>query len=156
VGLEFRVLWAGRHPSGDWERLAADYRKRISAFHPVLEQPIRVRGRGDDPTRARREAEALAAAAPEDGFWVALDPRGRTLDSEQLAAEVERWRASWSRPVVFFLGSDAGLDPAIVERCRLRLSLGPLTLPHALARLVLLEQLYRALTLVAGWPYHRA
>jgi len=156
VGLEFRVLWAGRRQPGDWERLAADYRRRIAAFHPISEQPVKARVAADDPARLRREGEALAAAAPADGLWIALDRRGRALDSEQLAAQVEDWRRSWSRPVVFFVGSDLGLDEALLERCRTRLSFGPLTLPHALARLVLLEQLYRALALGAGWPYHRA
>jgi 23S rRNA (pseudouridine1915-N3)-methyltransferase len=92
---------------------------------------------------------------PADALWIALDRGGRALDSEALAREVERWRREWSRPVVFFVGSDLGLDPGLAARCRLRLSLGPLTLPHSLARLVLLEQLYRALSLGAGHPYHR-
>jgi len=69
---------------------------------------------------------------------------------------VERWRAEWPHPVVFYLGSDLGLDPGIVESCRLNLAFGRITLPHALARLVLLEQLYRALSITAGIPYHRA
>jgi 23S rRNA (pseudouridine1915-N3)-methyltransferase len=68
---------------------------------------------------------------------------------------VARWRREWPRPVVFFLGSDLGLDPDLAARCRLRLSLGPLTLPHSLARLVLLEQLYRALSILEGIQYHR-
>jgi 23S rRNA (pseudouridine1915-N3)-methyltransferase len=155
VALELRILWAGRRQPDAWEQLAAEYRRRIEAFHPILERPVRVPGRGDDPTRLRREGEALAAAAPADGYWVGLDRLGRALDSEALGRQVERWRREWSRPVAFFVGSDLGLDPALLARCRLRLSLGPLTLPHALARLVLLEQLYRSLTLGAGWPYHR-
>jgi 23S rRNA (pseudouridine1915-N3)-methyltransferase len=156
MALEFLVLWAGRRQPEAWERLCADYRERIASFHPVEERAVRVAAAGDDPARLRREGEALAAAAPADGFWVALDRSGRALDSEAVASEVERWRREWSRPVVFFVGSDLGLDPALVARCRLRLSLGPLTLPHALARLVLLEQLFRALAIGAGWPYHRA
>jgi 23S rRNA (pseudouridine1915-N3)-methyltransferase len=155
VRLELRVLWAGRRQPEAWERLAADYRDRIAMYVPVIEQPIRVAAAGDDPARLRREGQALAAAAPAEGLWVALDVHGRALDSDQLAAEVGRWRAEWQRPVVFFLGSDLGLDPELSRRCPLRWSLGPLTLPHALARLVLLEQLYRALSRLAGHPYHR-
>jgi 23S rRNA (pseudouridine1915-N3)-methyltransferase len=149
------VLWAGRREPPEWERLCAPYRARISAWHPIDERALRVRVAADDPGRRATEGEALAAAAPADGLWVALDRRGRALDSEQLAREVARWRQEWPRPVVFFLGSDLGLDPALVERCRLRLSLGPLTLPHSLARLVLLEQLYRALSILEGIQYHR-
>jgi len=155
VALELRILWAGRRQPEAWERLCADYRERIAAFHPVEERAVKVAAGGDDPSRLRREGEALAGAAPADGYWVALDRAGKMLDSDALAATVEGWRREWSRPVVFFVGSDLGLDAALFARCRLRLSLGPLTLPHALARLVLLEQLFRALAIGAGWPYHR-
>lgn len=155
MALEFRILWAGRRSPPDWERLCGDYRERIAAFHPIVEHPVRVRESGEDPGRLRREGEALVAAAPADGLWIGLDRRGKTFDSDAWAAEVARWRREWSRPVVFFLGSDLGLDEPLLGRCRLRLSLGPLTLPHALARLVALEQLYRALSRQSGFPYHR-
>ena len=155
MGLEFSIIWAGRRSPEAWERLAADYRRRIEAFHRVVERPVRVAGSGDAPGRLRDEGRALVAAAPADGLWIALEQTGRALDSAALAREVERWRREWSRPVVFFVGSDLGLDRALVERCRWGLSLGPLTLPHSLARIVLLEQLYRALALGAGHPYHR-
>jgi len=155
VSFELLLLWAGRHQPDAWEALCAEYRKRIASMAPVRERAIRVPAAGDDRSRRRAEGRALADAAPPEGFWVALDRRGQALDSEGLARRVERWRAEWPHPVVFFLGSDLGLEPDLVERCRLRLSLGPLTLPHALARLVLLEQLYRALSIGAGIQYHR-
>jgi 23S rRNA (pseudouridine1915-N3)-methyltransferase len=155
LALEFRLLWAGRHAPAEWERLCEPYRRRISSWHPLVERAVRARSAGDDGARRRSEAEALRAAAPADGYWVALERRGRAFDSEGLAGQVGRWRQEWPRPVVFFLGSDLGLDPDLAARCRLRLSLGPLTLPHALARLVLLEQLYRALSILEGIQYHR-
>ena len=155
MSFELLILWAGRHQPDAWESLCADYRKRIAPMAALREKPIRVPAAGDDLSRRRLEGRALAEAAPAEGFWVALDRRGDSVDSEALARRVERWRAEWPHPVVFFLGSDLGLAPELVERCRLRLSLGPLTLPHALARLVLLEQLYRALSIGAGIQYHR-
>jgi len=155
VALEFRILWAGRRLPPEWERLCADYRKRIATFHPIVEQPIKVREAGDDPSRLLREGDALAKAAPADGLWIALDRRGKSFDSDAWLAEVERWRREWSRPVAVFIGSDLGLSPELLARSRRRLSLGPLTLPHALARLVVLEQLYRALARIGGLPYHR-
>ena len=155
MALELVIVWAGRRSPGAWETLAADYRRRIEAFHPVEERPVRVPTAGDAPTRLRAEGRALAAAAPADGLWIALDRQGKALDSEAWAREAERWRREWSRPVVFFVGSDLGLDSELLARCRLRLSLGPLTLAHSLARLVLLEQLYRSFSLLAGHPYHR-
>ncbi len=155
MALEFHLLWAGRNAPAEWERLCADYRKRIAGWHPIHERAVRARAAATDPARREAEAVALRAAAPADSWWVALDRRGRQLDSERLSREVGRWRTEWPRPVVFFLGSDLGLAPGLVGECRLRLSLGPLTLPHALARLVLLEQLYRALSILEGIQYHR-
>lgn len=155
MALEFRILWAGRRQPADWERLAGEYLRRIRGFHPIREQPVKVAGAAADPRRAEREAEALAAAAPE-GLWIALDRRGKAIDSAAWAARVAGWKETWNRPVVFFLGSDLGLAPELLDRCRETLSFGPPTLAHSLARLVLLEQLFRALTIDAGWPYHRA
>lgn len=155
MALAFQVLWAGRHQPDAWESLCGDYRKRIEPMVRLEERPIRVRSGGDDRARRRAEGRALAAAAPQEGYWVALDRRGEMVDSESLARRVETWRREWPHAVVFFLGSDLGLEPELTERCRWRWSLGPLTLPHALARLVLFEQLYRALSIGAGIQYHR-
>lgn len=156
MSLQFELIWAGRHSPEPWESLSADYRKRISAYLPIREQAVRVATTGEDRARRRREGEALAAAAPKAAFLVALDEQGSLWTSEELARQIERWRAEWPHPVVFYLGSDVGLDPALLASCRLRLALGRMTLPHHLARLVLLEQLYRALSIVAGINYHRA
>ncbi len=155
MSLQFHLIWAGRHSPEPWEALSADYRRRIAAFVPIREQAIRVAASGEDRARRRLEGQALAAAAPKPAFLVALDEQGIEWSSSELARQVERWRAEWPHPVVFFLGSDVGLDPALLESCRLRLALGRMTLPHHLARLVLLEQLFRALSIVAGINYHR-
>ncbi|MEO7795906.1 MAG: 23S rRNA (pseudouridine(1915)-N(3))-methyltransferase RlmH, partial [Thermoanaerobaculia bacterium] len=111
MGLGFHLLWAGRHSPEPWESLSTDYRRRIEAFVPIREQAIRVATGGEDRARRRLEGGALAAAAPKAAFLVALDERGALWTSEELARQVERWRAEWPHPVVFFLGSDVGLDP---------------------------------------------
>lgn len=166
MGLRFLILWAGRNSPEPWESLSADYRGRISHWVPIEERAIRVAGKGeasgrrlaDGAAKSRRsqEAGALAAATPDPAFRVALTEEGDLWTSERLARQVESWRAEWPQPVVFYLGSDVGLDPEIVSSCRLRLAFGRITLPHHLARLVLLEQLYRALSITAGIHYHRA
>jgi 23S rRNA (pseudouridine1915-N3)-methyltransferase len=153
--LEFRILWAGRRAEPEWDRLANLYLRRIAALHPIEARAVRAAKAPDDPQRRREEARALEAAAPADAYWVALDRSGRQLDSEALAHQVAKWRLEWSRPVVFFLGSDLGLDREIQGRCRRIWSLGELTLGHSLARLVVLEQLYRALDICTGGSYHR-
>ena len=155
MGLEFVVAWAGRHERGPVEELVADYRARIAAYLPVRDLLVRVKSGSEGAVRRRAEADALATAVPRSAWLVALDREGTGVSSEQLAARVESWRSEWPYPVVFLLGSDVGLDPDLVRGCRTRWSLGPLTLPHALARLVVYEQLYRALSIVAGIHYHR-
>lgn len=107
--------------------------------------------RGEDRARAA-EADRLRARLLPRARRVALDPAGRVPESSEAFA---RWleRRMDERPVAFVIGGAAGLDPALVAECDERLSLGPLTMPHQLARVVLTEQLYRALTIAAGHPY---
>jgi 23S rRNA (pseudouridine1915-N3)-methyltransferase len=156
VPFELVVAWAGRHRPGPWEELASDYRQRVARFVPVRDLPVRARGAADSPERQRLEAEALRAATPAGAWTVALDRRGKAIGSLALAERMRRWRESWPHGVVFWLGSDLGLDAGLLAEARERLSLGPLTLAHQLARLVLYEQLYRALSITAGIGYHRA
>lgn len=155
MGRELLIAWAGRHRRASWEALCADYRQRIARFVPVRDLPVRAKGGAGDPERRREEGRALLAALPEACFAIALDGAGRTLDSEGLAAEISRLRQEWPHAVGFLLGSDLGLDPAVLRGARWALSLGPLTLSHELARVVLYEQLYRALSIEAGMSYHR-
>ena len=155
MAFEIHVLWAGRHQRDSWEELCSGYARRIARWVPIRDRAIRVRRGGDRAQRLRDEAEALSAAVPRDALLVALDRRGRTYSSEELADEISRWRREWPHPIAFVVGSDLGLTPQVVERARLVLSFGPLTLPHELARLVLYEQVYRALSIAAGINYHR-
>lgn len=153
VAFEIVVAWVGRRRE-PWETLCGDYRQRIEWFAPVRELVVRP-ARGDDRTRLRLEGKAIRSALPADAWTVALDRGGRPLSSTGLATEVGRLRSEWRRPVVWIVGSDLGLDRNLVNSCRFRLSLGPLTLAHELARLTLHEQIYRAFTILEGINYHR-
>ena len=117
--------------------------------------PVRARTAADDPTRQRAEGQALLAALPQPSWAIALDSRGETPDSVELAGRLARLKAEWPHPVAFLIGSDLGLDRAVLDAARGVLSLGRLTLSHELARLVLYEQLFRALSIEAGMSYHR-
>ena len=86
---------------------------------------------------------------------MAVDRRGTARSSRQLADWLGRLRSDWPHPIAFLLGSDVGLSSELMAVARDSLSFGPLTLPHELARLVLYEQLYRALSILAGMNYHR-
>ncbi len=155
MSREYVIVWAGRHHRAAWEEICARYRKRIARATPIREVVVKVRSAGDGPVRRRAEGEAILAALPEPVWLVALDPAGRALSSPDLAAELARLRRDWPHPVAFAVGSDVGLDPAVTGAARLRLALGPMTLSHELARVVLYEQLYRAAAIQAGTGYHR-
>ncbi|HEV2844326.1 MAG TPA: 23S rRNA (pseudouridine(1915)-N(3))-methyltransferase RlmH [Thermoanaerobaculia bacterium] len=155
MGRELVVLWAGRHQRSNWEEICESYRKRIARMAPVRDVPVRARVSPDDPQRMKAEGQALLAAMPPFAWTFALDSRGEALSSEQLAERLARLRGEWPHPVAFAIGSDLGLDRAVLDTARFVLSFGPLTLTHELARVVLYEQLYRALTIEAGMSYHR-
>ncbi|HEY0232006.1 MAG TPA: 23S rRNA (pseudouridine(1915)-N(3))-methyltransferase RlmH [Dokdonella sp.] len=136
----------------------AEYRKRLSHDLPLelVELPLGMRGKGRDPARAiADEGAAALAALPKDAQVVALDGRGKPWSSEQLADELARWRMG-GRDLAILIGGPDGHAAEVLARADQRWSLGPLTLPHMLVRLVVAEQLYRAASLLAGHPYHRA
>jgi 23S rRNA (pseudouridine1915-N3)-methyltransferase len=114
------------------------------------------RGKGRDDARAiQEEGAAILAALPRDIHVVALDGGGKMWSSEELAEQLAKWRMS-GRDIAFLIGGPDGHSPDVLARTDQKWSLGPLTLPHMLVRLVFAEQLYRATTLLAGHPYHRA
>lgn len=136
----------------------AEYRKRLSRELPLelVEIALGARGKGRDPARAiADEGGAVLAALPKDIHVVALDSRGKPWSSEQLAKQLAGWRMS-GRDLAILIGGPDGHASDVLARADQRWSLGPLTLPHMLVRLVVAEQLYRATSIIAGHPYHRA
>lgn len=136
----------------------AEYQKRLSHWLPLelIEVAPGLRGKGRDPARAMADEGArVLAAVPRDLHAVALDGRGKAWTSEQLAQRMEHWRQQ-GRDLAFLIGGPEGHAPGVLDAASERWSLGPLTLPHMLVRLVLAEQLYRAASLLANHPYHRA
>lgn len=133
-----------------------DYRTRLSRWVEWREVEVREAARAGPPVvQRRREGEAILAALPPGAVTVLLDLDGRAWSSEQLAAVVAQWRES-GRPVALVIGGAEGVDEAVAARTDVRWSLGPLTLPHELARVIVLEQVYRAFSILDGLPYHRA
>lgn len=103
----------------------------------------------------RAQSARLLAAIPDRGFTIVLDERGQSLDSLKFAKWVERLTIDNPHGINFVLGGDVGLDDTLRQRADKLLSLSAMTLPHQLARIVLLEQLYRACTLMRNIPYHK-
>lgn len=155
MARETLILWVGRHDRQPWKGLCEDYAKRIARSQPIRLQRIRA-APGEGLQRLEREADLIERALPDPSWLVALDARGRATSSERFAAKLQKIRDQWPHPMVFVVGSDLGLSPRIVQRARWRLSLGPMELGHEIARLVLCEQLYRALAIQQGIQYHRA
>ncbi|HET7423024.1 MAG TPA: 23S rRNA (pseudouridine(1915)-N(3))-methyltransferase RlmH [Gemmatimonadales bacterium] len=152
--MELVILVVGRlRPA--MREAADDYLRRLRRYTGIREVEVREASR--EPTiPAQREAEAarLAERMPAGSRLVALAREGQGWSSAELARRVDEWRLA-ARPVTFVLGGSNGLAPALLQQAQLRWSLGPLTLPHELARVVVVEQLYRAFTILRGEPYHK-
>ncbi|MGV8961286.1 MAG: 23S rRNA (pseudouridine(1915)-N(3))-methyltransferase RlmH [Stenotrophomonas sp.] len=136
----------------------AEYQKRLSHWLPLelVEIEPGLRGKGRDPRRATEdEGRRVLAALPKNAYVVALDVPGKPLSSEQLAQRLEHWR-SQGRDLAFLIGGPEGHAAEVSAVADETWSIGPLTLPHMLVRLVVAEQLYRAAAMIANHPYHRA
>lgn len=156
--MKCRLIAAGTRLPGWVNEGFREYQKRLRAplALDLVEIPVATRGVGDNPERAiNREGERMLAALGRDDYVVALEVAGRSMTTQQLSGWLaERLRDA--RPLALLIGGPDGL----AETCRTRAdqswSLSSLTLPHALVRVVLAEQIYRAMSLLAGHPYHRA
>ena len=132
--------------------LEADYQKRAKAFPVEL---VEVKHFGEDQVARKKEAEALLSKTPEKYLVLALDERGEVFTSHSFAKLFSDAQQRSTPGLVFLLGGASGHDPMIKERADRLISLSSLTLPHKLARLVLIEQLYRASSIIRGEPYHK-
>ena len=155
--MKARIIAVGEGMPGWVQQGFADYAKRLSHWLPVdlVEIGPGQRGKGRDPARAMAdEGQRVLAALPKAAHLVCLDGRGRSHSSEQLAQRLEHWRGL-GRDVAFAIGGPEGHDDSVRAAAGESWSLGPLTLPHPLVRIVLVEQLYRAASILANHPYHR-
>jgi 23S rRNA (pseudouridine1915-N3)-methyltransferase len=151
-----RLVAAGTRMPAWVDAGVADYAGRLRGDYrlELVEVELGRRGAGDVTRAVAAEGERMLAAAGPKSDVVALQVGGRALSTDQLARWLEE-RARLGAPLAFCIGGPDGLAPAVDERACLRWSLSPLTLPHALARVVAAEALYRAVTVIKGLPYHR-
>jgi len=149
------VAVAQRQPR--WaEEAIADFRTRFPSDFAVTLKEVKPEPRAGQPVERllAAEAERLRAATPAGSLVVALDERGTDWTTLQFAEAIRGWRDA-SETVTFAIGGPDGLDAGFKRQARMLLRLSSLTLPHTLARVVLLEQLYRVWSILAGYPYHR-
>ena len=143
--MKLRIAWVGKTKETAIQALTAEYVKRIARYNPC------------ETTEATSESAVLklldksARTAP---VFVALDLRGKQLSSEQLAAFIKQHLERGTQELVFAIGPADGWSPQALKAAQVKLSLGPMTLPHELARVVLVEQVYRAFTILNNHPYH--
>lgn len=156
--MKFRLIWGGSHADAELAGAADRYLNRIRHFFPieVVEvPPERGRQGQSDGTIMRAQSARLVAAIPDRGYTIVLDERGKLFDSLKFAKWLERLTIDQPHGVNFVIGGDLGFDESVRERADALLGLSPMTLPHQLVRVILLEQIYRACTLMRNIRYHK-
>jgi 23S rRNA (pseudouridine1915-N3)-methyltransferase len=156
------VAAVGRLKQGPEAELAERYRKRAQqtgrnlGLREIEIVEIKESRAQEAAKRMLEESIALANIIPEDAISIVLDARGENVDSASFAGHIQKWRGDGRPAAVFLIGGADGLAGTLREKANIRLAFGTATWPHQLARIMLLEQIYRATTLLAGHPYHRA
>jgi 23S rRNA (pseudouridine1915-N3)-methyltransferase len=155
------VITIGRLKQGPERELADRFRGRFDDIgrkqgfrglevHEIPESRAR-----DAEQRIREEAAAILALVPEGAVLVALDEKGKNIDSAAFAGHLGHWRDESVASTVFVVGGADGLSPELRRKAKLSVAFGAATWPHQIVRVMLLEQIYRAATILAGHPYHR-
>lgn len=151
--MRFLLLAVGRDRRGPTFDLVETYRKRCSWRVDLIEIPQR--SQGDKAKRLAEETAKIRSALPDDSAIVVLDERGDDLSSRDLARHIQRYRDDSRSALAFVIGGADGLDASLIESADLRLAFGRAVWPHRLVRVMLMEQIYRASTILTGHPYHR-
>ncbi len=138
------------------ETAVADYLGRFPKDWSVTVKAVKPELRAGQSTAKiiQAEAERIRAAIPEHSLIVAMDERGRDFTTQEFAKKIEAWRDA-SESVAFIIGGADGLDPELKKEASMMLRLSSMTLPHAMARVMLAEQVYRAFSILTNHPYHR-
>jgi 23S rRNA (pseudouridine1915-N3)-methyltransferase len=138
-----------------FREMCDEYLRRLGRYAKASEVEVKEAGRlPEGPARRAEEAKRLRAALPQGAAIVACAREGQAWSSQDLARKIEKWQLA-ARPVAIVIGGSNGLDPDFIQAAEQRWSLGPLTMPHELARVVIAEQLYRGFTILKGEPYHK-
>jgi 23S rRNA (pseudouridine1915-N3)-methyltransferase len=152
--VDLAVLAVGKLRSY-YREACDDYARRLRRYVSFHQPEVKEASRAPTAVvQLAEEAKRLAAAITPGSTVIALAREGSAWSSRDLARELERWLTG-SRAVTLVIGGSRGLDPVLLAQAARRWSLGPLTLPHELARVVVYEQLYRGFTILKGEPYHK-
>jgi 23S rRNA (pseudouridine1915-N3)-methyltransferase len=147
--MKFCFLWVGKTKNEHWLALQNEYLKRLSKF--VKFDLIEVR---EGPSKVE-ESNRILRSLNQKSFVVLVDEKGKAVSSQELAKQIERWQDSGIKKIVFIIGGHEGVTPEVAKKADFSLSLSVLTFTHEMARVILLEQLYRAFTIMKGHPYQK-
>ena len=159
--LSVHIICVGKMKEKFYIGAAQEYMKRLSAYCKLTVTELPEERLPQNPSQGQidaaltREGQAIRGKIPSGAELVALCVEGKTQSSEQLAQFVQSCELNSTRHLVFLIGGSFGLDPTLKQECRIRLSMSPMTFPHHLARVMLLEQIYRAFKINEGSAYHK-
>ena len=152
--MRIRFIWPGKTKDEHLRALVAEYLKRLTRF--VRCEVIETReGAGSDRSGVKKESQRILDAIPAGSMTLLLDVKGREWNSPELADEVRRWENDSIKEVAIVIGGAAGVSAELAARAQKRWRLSRLTLTHEMARVVAVEQLYRAYTINRGLPYQK-
>jgi 23S rRNA (pseudouridine1915-N3)-methyltransferase len=153
--MRLRVIWTGKTRDAHLRALADDYLKRLSHFVRCEISELRESSGAARKVGIARDSQRISDGLRAGAVNVLLDPQGTEWSSEQLARELQQWQNTGAKEVTFIVGGPGGVAPELAARVSKRWSLSRLTLTHEMARVLLLEQLYRAYTIIHGLPYQK-
>ena len=159
--LHVRLICVGKLKEKFYREACAEYEKRLKGYCKLEIIELTEQRLPDSPSQAQidaalaKEAEAIRAKIPAGSAVVAMCIEGATLSSEQFADKLSKWMGSGVSYISVLIGGSCGLDESLKKSAQLRLSMSPMTFPHHLARVMVLEQLYRALNIASGGKYHK-
>ena len=159
--VSVHIICVGKMKEKFYLEAAAEYAKRLSGYCRLTVTELPEERLPDRPTPAQiqgaleREGTAILAKLPRGGKVVAMCIEGKTMDSPQLSQQMNRWMVEGASDITFLVGGSFGMSQTVKDRAHLRLSMSPMTFPHHLARVMLLEQLYRGFQINEGGRYHK-
>ena len=156
--LHIDVIAVGKLKERFWREACDEYLKRLKPYASVRVIEIAdvdPAGAGGVKDALKREGEAICNAIPEKSVAVLLDIQGKTVSSESIADGIEQWSVDGVSSIAFIIGGSHGVGDDVLKRANVRWSLGRITMPHNLARVVVLEQIYRAFKIIRREPYHK-